>query len=50
MFTKFDKFLVGLVGFAAVVAETQYSTSHWTQVVVSLATALGVWAVPNKTD
>lgn len=48
MFTKYDKFLLALLGAVAQVVQSQYSTNHTVQLVIAVLTALGVYAVPNK--
>lgn len=48
MFTKYDKFLLALVGAVAQVVQTQYGANHVVQVVLAVLTALGVYYVPNK--
>lgn len=48
MFTKYDKFLLALLGAVATVVESQYGTNQYVMVGVAILTALGVYTVPNK--
>lgn len=48
MFTKYDKFLLAVLGAVVTVVETQYGTNHWVMTAVAVLTALGVYATPNK--
>jgi len=48
MFTKYDKFLVAIVGAVAQVVQAQYGTNHVVQVALAVLTALGVYTVSNK--
>jgi hypothetical protein len=48
MFTKYDKFLLAVLGALAQVVQVQYGTNHYVQIVLAVLTALGVFVVPNK--
>lgn len=48
MFTKYDKFLLAVLGAVANTVYVQYGSNHWVQLAVALLTAAGVWRVPNK--
>ena len=45
---KYAKGIVALVGAVVAIASVRYGAESWFQYVVSLATALGVYAVPNS--
>lgn len=46
--SKYSKFIVALVGVVLTVVAQQYGAVHWVQVVISVATALGVYQVKNQ--
>ena len=48
MFTKYDKFLTVLLGAVLSTATQFYGTNKYVTIAVFFATALGVYAVPNK--
>lgn len=48
MFTKYDKFLIAVLGAVAQVVQVQYNTNHYVVVALAVLTALGVVTVPNK--
>ncbi len=49
MFTKYDKFLTALIGAALTVLNTfGLSNNHYVTLALTVLTALGVYAVPNK--
>lgn len=48
MFTKYDKFLLAVLGAVAQVVAIQYGSNHDVQLVLAVLTALGVYVVPNR--
>jgi hypothetical protein len=46
--SKYAKFITAAIGEAASVAVSLNLHSPWVAVIVAVATALGVYAVPNK--
>lgn len=48
MFTRYDKFLVGVLGIILTGLNISYGSNADVQIIISLATALGVYQVPNK--
>lgn len=48
MLTKYDKFLVALLGAVAQVVAVQFGNNHTVQIVLAVLTALGVYTAQNK--
>jgi hypothetical protein len=48
-FAQRRKFFTAVVGIAAGIAVTEgWTSNHWVQLGISIATLLGLYAVPNK--
>lgn len=47
---KYNKFIVAIVGFAVSLASVYFGEAAWLPPVVSLLTALGVYATPNSQE
>lgn len=45
---QYSKFLTGIAGQALTYATLYYGTNHYVALAVAIASALGVYAVPNK--
>ena len=48
MFTKYDKFIVAIVGAVVSYLVAHYGSVDWVNAIVLAVTALGVYATPNK--
>lgn len=49
MLTRYDKFLISLLGAIILWASTYYGAhNQWVQVVIAVLTAAGVYVAPNK--
>jgi len=48
--SQYRKFLVASAGLALTVAATAFPDSKYTIAAIAVATAAGVWRVPNKTQ
>jgi hypothetical protein len=48
MFTKYDKFLVAVLGAVVTVVAQQYGSNKYVGMAVAVLTALGVYVTPNK--
>jgi hypothetical protein len=44
----YSKFLTAVIGQVLTYATLYYGTNHWVSVAVAIASALGVYAVPNS--
>lgn len=48
MFTKYDKFIIAVLGAVLTVVAQQYGSNHYVQLTLPVLAALGVYVVPNK--